>query len=98
MKTITLCKGLDLPADQAATERYAFVGRPGSGKSNAAAVLIEALLGQGEQVIIMDPASIWWSLRLRADGKTPAFRIAVMGGEHGDVALTAGSGALVAEA
>lgn len=94
---ITLAPGLELPVDKAVTQRFVITGSPGSGKSNAAAVLIEAMLAHGEQVIILDPASIWWSLRLKADGKTPAFDIAVMGGEHGDIPLHAAAGAMIAE-
>jgi hypothetical protein len=97
VKTIHLAKGLDLPADEAATQRYALVGLPGMGKSNAAGVLIEALLDHKEQVIVLDPASIHWSFRLEADGKTPAYNIVVMGGDHGDIPLTPTSGKLVAE-
>lgn len=98
MKKIQLAPGLELPADEAAAQRYSIFGKPGMGKSNFAALLVEALLEAGEQVIIVDPASIWWSLRVGRDGKTPAFDIAVMGGEHGDLPLVASGGALIANA
>lgn len=100
MSTIKLCRGLTLPndQDQAASDRYALVGLPGSGKSNAAAVLVEGLLDAGEQVIVLDPAAIWWSLRLKRNGKIDAYPVAVLGGDHGDVPLTPDGGKLVAEA
>jgi len=98
VKTIHLADGLDLPAAQAAAQRYSFFGKPGSGKSNALGVLIEGLLDAGEQVIIFDPASIHWSYRVGRDGKKPAHNIAVIGGEHGDMPLVPSSGGLLADA
>lgn len=97
MKTIHLADGLKLPAAQAAAQRYSLFGKPESGKSNALGVLIEGLLTAGEQVIIFDPASIHWSYRVGRDGKTPAYSIAVIGGEHGDMPLVPSSGGLLAD-
>lgn len=53
---LQVTKGLAVPLKQAASQVYALFARRGAGKSNAAAVLIEALLGQSVQVIILDPA------------------------------------------
>ena len=74
------------------------VGKRGSGKSYAAAVLGESLLDLGSRVIVLDPVGIWWGLRFRSDGKTGAYEIPVLGGVRGDLELTPESGALVAGA
>src|SRR5437879_6374113 len=95
---LLLGPGLALPADEAATQKYAFIGRSGSGKSYAAARLIELLLEFGVQVVILDWVGIWWSLRVAADGKRPGFQnVYVFGGEHADVPLEETSGAMMAD-
>jgi hypothetical protein len=99
MKTIHLARGLTLPAADLATEVVASLGQRGSGKSNGAAVVAEGLLAAGIQVIVLDHVGIWFSLRLDATGKHPSpYRIPVLGGQHGDIALVATTGAVVAEA
>ena len=98
MKTLTLANNLKLPADEAATQKYGFIGRSGSGKSYAAMKLAELLLGAGTQVIVLDWVGIWWSLRLAKDGRHPGFEhVYIFGGEHADVPLEPTSGALMAD-
>jgi hypothetical protein len=98
MKRLTLAKGLELPADEAVTQKYGFIGRSGSGKSYAAMRLAELFLGAGAQVIALDWVGIWWSLRLGKDGKAPGFEhVYIFGGEHADVPLEPTSGALIAD-
>lgn len=46
MKALTLAHTLELPADEAATQKYGFIGRSGSGKSYAAMKLAELFLGR----------------------------------------------------
>lgn len=89
---------LALPADEAVTQKYGFIGRSGSGKSYAAMRLAELFLGMGAQVIALDWVGIWWSLRLAAGGKAPGFEhVYIFGGEHADVDLRPESGALMAD-
>jgi hypothetical protein len=95
-KAITLAEGLPFPADEAATQVYAFMGRRGSGKTYAAGRLVEQLLDGGHQVVVLDPVGVWYGLRLGKDGKSPGFPIPVIGGEHGDVPLGATGGDTVA--
>ncbi|MDP3717115.1 MAG: hypothetical protein Q8T13_05015 [Acidobacteriota bacterium] len=98
MKKLQLANNLALPADEAATQKYGFIGRSGSGKSYAAMKLAELLLGAGTQVIALDWVGIWWSLRLAKDGKAPGFEhVYIFGGEHADVELQPESGKLMAD-
>ena len=99
MSKIHLGRGLSFDARELATEVTALYGMRGSGKSNTAAVIVEGCLASKVQVIILDYVGIWPSLRLEPDGKTPSrFSIQVLGGRLGDLALTPGSGRLLAEA
>ena len=96
--TLTLADGLALPADEAITQKYGFIGRSGSGKSYAAMRLAELFLAHGAQIIALDWVGIWWSLRLAANGKAPGFpHVYIFGGEHADLPLEPTAGALVAD-
>ncbi len=88
---------LALPLN-AVTQKLAFIGISGSGKTFAAGKFCEELLGAGAQVVVLDVIGSWWGLRLKADGKTPAFRIPVLGGARGDVPLEFTAGSVVADA
>jgi hypothetical protein len=95
---LKLADDLSLPADEAVTQKYGFIGRSGSGKSYASMKLAELFLDNGAQIIALDWVGIWWSLRLASDGKAPGFEhVYIFGGEHADVALQPESGALMAD-
>lgn len=97
MKTIKLADDLILPI-QAVTQKFAFLGRTGSGKTYGASKMAEEMLFHGAQIIVIDPMGVWYGLRLDADGKKPSgLDIPVFGGLHGDLPLTPESGALVAD-
>lgn len=85
---------LTLPLD-AVTQRLAFLGRIGSGKSYASTKLAELMLDAGAQVVAIDPVGVWYGLRV--DGKGKGIAIPVFGGLHGDVPLEPGAGALIAD-
>lgn len=88
---------LDVPQD-AVTQKIAFLGRTGSGKSYAADKLIELMLYIRAQVVIVDPVGIHYGLRLDASGKRPSrYQIPVLGGLHGDIPLEPTAGALIAD-
>lgn len=98
MSKLRLADDLALPADEAVTQKYGFIGRSGSGKSYASMRLAELFLEHGGQIIALDWVGIWWSLRLAADGKRPGFEhVYIFGGEHADVDLRPESGALMAD-
>lgn len=91
MTTLRFAEGLDLPMD-AVTQKFAFLGRTGSGKTYGAKRLVESLLGARAQVVILDPVGIWHGLRV---GKV-SFEVPVLGGLHGDLPIASTSGAAVA--
>ena len=59
MKTLKLADTIALPADEAVTQKYGFIGRSGSGKSYAAMRLAELFLEAGAQVIALDWVGLW---------------------------------------
>lgn len=94
---LKLADDLELPADSAASQVYAFMGRRGSGKTYAAGRLVEQVAGDGGQFCVVDPVGIWWGLRLAEDGKTPGLDVPVFGGQHGDLPLPHTAGKVLAE-
>lgn len=74
--------------DAALDADIAILGKKGKGKSYTAKSIVERLLTMGRRVLVIDAMGHWWGLRTGADGKKPGFRIAVFGGEHGDMPLT----------
>ncbi|MFN4017663.1 MAG: hypothetical protein ACK4JB_20150 [Reyranella sp.] len=84
--------------DAALDGRLCVVGISGSGKSTTAKGGVERLLEQGRRVCIVDLLDGWWGLRLRRDGKSPAFPVAIFGGLHGDLPLTEHAGSLIGQA
>lgn len=93
-KTLRISSALPLPIE-AVTQRQAFLGKPGSGKSYAATLEAEQMYDAGAQFVALDPVGIWYGLRL--DGKGKGLPIPVFGGLHGDIPLEPTSGALIAD-
>lgn len=96
MMKLKMSPELSLPLD-AVTQKIAFIGRTGSGKTYAATRLAEMFAGAGAQFVALDPVGKWWSLRLGADGKPSGFEIPVFGGLHGDLPLEPMMGARIAD-
>lgn len=97
MKHLAFAEGLSLPID-VVTQKIAFMGRTGSGKTYAATKLADLLLRAGAQVVAIDPVGVWWGLRLEADGKTPSdLELPIFGGLHGDIPLESTGGKLMAD-
>lgn len=88
MKEIIPIKALD--------QHIAILGKTGSGKTFAAKGVVEGLLERDRQVCILDPTGAWYGLRLLADGKSKGWPIILLGGDHGDIPLSAKSGEAVA--
>ncbi len=84
--------------DAALDGRICLVGISGSGKSTTAKGGVERLLDNDRRVCIVDLLDGWWGLRLKRDGKSPAFPVAIFGGQHGDLPLTEHAGALIGQA
>jgi len=94
--SLRLSNDLKLPIE-AVTEKLGWLGRTGSGKTYGAQKLAEEMHRAGAQFVALDPVGKWWSLRLAADGKTPALPIPVFGGLHGDIPLEPTAGKLIAD-
>jgi len=87
--SIQVVPGIDFPLD-AVTQKFAWLGRSGAGKSYAAKRFVEQLLAHRAQVVIVDTVGVWWGLRQRYD-------VPILGGLHGDIPLAPESGELVAQ-
>lgn len=94
---IVLSNELALPAD-AVTQKQAFLGMSGSGKTYGAGVFVEGLLTMGAQVVVLDVVGNWYGLRIGAKGTGEEFKIPVFGGDHGDIPLEPSGGAIIADA
>lgn len=92
-----LAPGLNLPKD-AITQKLAFLGRTGSGKTYAATKLAEEMLAVGAQIIVLDPVGVWYGLRLASNGRDPSgIDIPVFGGLKGDIPIQPTGGQLMAD-
>lgn len=81
------------------TRHTAVLGNTGAGKTSALkSGMVEPILKQGGRVLVIDPTSMWWGLRLSADGKRKGFPIHIFGGDHGDYPLRPENGSVLAEA
>jgi DNA helicase HerA-like ATPase len=95
-KLLRISEDLGLPLD-VVTQKLAFLGRTGSGKTYGSSKLAELMLDAGAQVVILDVVGVWYGLRLDADGKANGIEIPVFGGLHGDVPLEPTGGHLMAD-
>ncbi len=93
---LAIAKDLPLPLD-AVTQKLAFLGRTGSGKTYGATKLAEEMLDAGAQLIALDPVGVWYGLRIGAGDASRGYAIPIFGGLHGDVPLASTGGALVAD-
>ena len=82
---------------EALAHHIAILGKTGSGKSNAAKVIVEEGLDAGERTCIIDPTGAWYGLRLRADGKPSPYPVVIFGGLHADKQIGPAHGQAVAE-
>lgn len=94
--TVPFLPDIKLKPD-AATQKLAFIGISGSGKTYGAGRFVEHLLDTKAQVIVLDVVGNWWGLRLRADGKAAGYAIPVLGGVRGDIPIESTAGRQVAE-
>lgn len=96
MSSLRLAPGLSIPLE-AVTQTFAILAKRGSGKTYTALVMVEEMLKAGLQTVVIDPVGVCWGLRAAANGKDVGLPILVLGGDHGDVAIEATSGAAIAE-
>jgi hypothetical protein len=90
--TLRISSTLALPLD-AVTQKLAYLGRTGSGKTFGCKRMVEQMLHAKAQVVVLDGSGGWAGLRLGPK----AFKIPVFGGLHGDIPLEPAAGELVAD-
>ncbi len=82
---------------EALHQHIAILGKTGAGKTTTAKVLVEYILDRGERVCVVDPVGVWWGLRLKRDGRTPAYPVVIFGGPHADLPIGRDHGRALAE-
>ena len=82
---------------EAVTETIAILAKRGSGKTYAAAVLVEEMVKAGLPVVVVDPIGVWWGLRSNAQGDGPGLPIVIFGGDRADLPLGESMGAAIAD-
>jgi uncharacterized protein DUF87 len=92
---LAIAPTLELPLE-VVTQKLAFLGTSGGGKTYGASRLAELMLEARAQIVVIDPVGVWYGLRVGAGGRGPGLEIPVLGGLHGDIALEPGAGELVA--
>ncbi len=93
---LKIADDLALPLD-VVTEKLAFLGRTGSGKTYAAMKLAELMLAAGAQVGAIDPVGVWRALRVPAEKGGTSYEVVVFGGLYGDLPLEPTAGELIAD-
>ncbi len=96
MEQLSFSPDLKVPMS-VVTQKAAFLGISGSGKTYGSGKLVELVLEAGGQVVVIDTIGNWWGLRLASNGKSPGLSIPILGGAKGDVPLDSMHGKLVAE-
>lgn len=96
MTKLHISSTFSLPPE-AVTETFAILGKRGSGKTSCAVVIVEEMVRAGLPVIVIDPVGVWHGLRASADGKSEGLPVAILGGQHGQVAIEEGSGSAIAD-
>ncbi|MGD0053336.1 MAG: hypothetical protein ABSD03_16145, partial [Vulcanimicrobiaceae bacterium] len=93
---IAVAAGVSFPLE-AAIARYVIFGKSGAGKTNSDCVLVEEFVRNGIPTIVVDAIGNMWGLRSSPSGLEPGLSIPILGGLHGDLPLSAGDGAALAE-
>lgn len=75
----------------------AILGRRGAGKSATKQLFLEHELDAGHRCVLIDPKGDSWGIRLNPDGTPSRFEVPIFGGEHGDVELRDGMGAMLGQ-
>lgn len=96
MTVLRLAENLALPADWMVMATVVY-GARGSGKTTLGRVVAEELWKAGQRFGAIDLKGDWWGLKATADGEGAGIPVVIFGGEHADLPLEDGSGALVGE-
>lgn len=93
---LTISRELDLPLDTV-TDTIGILAIKGAGKTYTFLVLVEEMAKHGLPVVVLDPVGVCWGLRSSADASGPGLPVVIVGGQHGDVPLEEGAGAVLAD-
>ncbi|MBC7299460.1 ATP-binding protein [Nocardia salmonicida] len=93
---LQIAENFSLPPEMV-TETLVVLAKRGAGKTYAASVLAEEMIGAGLPVCVIDPLGVWWGLRSAADGDGPGLPVTILGGDHADLDLPPDSGIAVAD-
>ena len=95
---LQLCvNGPALPL-KSVVSKQAILGMSGSGKTQTARKMAEAMMDAQQHVVVFDPTGAYWGLRSSADGLSAGYSIVVFGGDHCDAPLRPDAGAVLARA
>ncbi len=97
-RSLSIYRGRPPLPEDAILSRFAIVGMSGSGKTQTARKLAEAMMDLGQHIGVLDPMGVWWGLRSSADGSKPGYPIVVFGGANGDAPIDPNSGKALAAA
>lgn len=82
MTKLNLADRLSVAVD-VVTQKLAWLGVTGSGKTYGASKLAELLWDAGAHFVVLDPVGTWYGLRLAKDGKRPSdITIPIFGGSR----------------
>lgn len=96
MKKLTIGRdGFGIPIELA-TGSIAMLANKGAGKTYAAAVLTEELIGAGVPTCTIDFVGVCWGLKSSASGKSAGLPVTIFGGDHADLPLEEGSAEIIA--
>lgn len=94
---IRVSPDLALP-DDAVTRTFVVYGGKGKGKTNFGAVLCEELAKRHLRFCVTDPLDVWWGLQHgKTKGDGGGIDVVILGGTHGDIAITPDAGEVVAD-
>lgn len=92
-------EALTLSAANSASMTAAILAKKNSGKTYLAMVLTEEFMSSDSipvPIVVLDPTGVWFGLRSMADGLPSSFNILTLGGDYGDLPITAKDGVKVA--
>lgn len=95
-KMLKFSNELSFPLE-AVTQKFDFLGQSGGGKTYDAMKLAELMLEAVAQIVVIDIPGVWKGLRSSLDGKSPGFKVLLVGGEDGDLPINASAGKLMAD-
>jgi len=94
---IQVAPGLLLDADYVGGGAFVIAAKRGAGKTYLARVLCEEFWRCRVPFVALDPMGAMWGLRSAADGAGAGLPVPIFGGDHGDVPLERGGGAVLAD-